>query len=99
MLEDQPNGPLPNLWAVSLRRVHGSILSRTGVSDNPGAVHFSEAAVLFLKGNPRARAHLKRLQRKHGKAKALPILAARLGRSVYFMLKNQEAFDMNRFFA
>jgi hypothetical protein len=23
----------------------------------------------------------------------------RIGRSVYFMLKNQEAFDMNRFFA
>lgn len=60
---------------------------------------FSEAAVLFLKGNPRGRAHLKRLQRKHGKAKALSILAARLGRSVYFMLKNTEAFDMDRFFA
>jgi len=60
---------------------------------------FSEAAVLFLKGNPPGQAHLKRLQRKHGKAKALSILAARLGRSVYFMLKNQEAFDMNRFFA
>jgi transposase len=60
---------------------------------------FSEAAVLFLKGNPRGQAHLKRLQRKHGKGKALSILAARLGRSVYFMLKNQEAFDVNRFFA
>lgn len=60
---------------------------------------FSEAAVLFLRGNPRAQAHLKRLQRKHGKAKGLSILAARLGRSTYFMLKNQEAFDMNRFFA
>ncbi|HEM62265.1 MAG TPA: IS110 family transposase [Chloroflexi bacterium] len=60
---------------------------------------FSEAAVLFLKGNPRAQAHLKRLQRKHGKAKGLSILAARLGRSVYFILKNQEAFDMDRFFA
>ena len=60
---------------------------------------FSEAAVLFLKGNPRAQCHLKRLQRKHGKAKALSILAARIGRSTYFMLKNQEAFDMNRFFA
>jgi transposase len=60
---------------------------------------FSEAAVLFLKDNPGGQAHLKRLQRKHGKGKALSILAARIGRSVYFMLKNQEAFDMNRFFA
>jgi transposase len=60
---------------------------------------FSEAAVLFLRNNPRGQAQLKRLQRKHGKAKALSILAARLGRSVYFLLKNQEAFDMDRFFA
>jgi len=60
---------------------------------------FSEAAVLFLKGNPTAQVQLKRMQRKHAKAKALSILAARLGRSVYFMLKNTEAFDMDRFFA
>jgi transposase len=60
---------------------------------------FSEAAVLFLRDNPRGQLHLKRLQQKHGKGKALSILAARLGRSVYYMLKNQEAFNMNRFFA
>jgi len=87
-----------------VRSEHRSAGKRVGSGGSKiGNTHlkwaFSEAAVLFLKGNPRARAHLKRLQRKHGKAKALSILAARLGRSVYFMLKNQEAFDMNRFFA
>jgi hypothetical protein len=34
---------------------------------------------------------------KHGKANALSILAEKLGRAVYFMLKRQQAFDMNKF--
>jgi hypothetical protein len=35
------------------------------------------------------------LARKPGKAKALSILAHKLGRAVYFMLKRHEAFDMH----
>jgi transposase len=54
---------------------------------------FSEAAVLFLKGNEPAKKYLQRLARKHGKPKALSILAHKLGRAVYFMLKNKEAFN------
>jgi transposase len=58
---------------------------------------FSEAAVLFLKGNEPGKRFLQRLARKHGKAKALSILAHKLGRAVYFMLKNKEAFNQNMF--
>jgi hypothetical protein len=43
---------------------------------------FSEAAVLFLRGNPEGQHYVERLARKHdNKGKALSILAARLGRS------------------
>jgi transposase len=58
---------------------------------------FSEAAVLFLKGNDPAKKWFERLSRKHGKGKALSILAHKLGRAVYFMLKNKEAFDQEKF--
>ena len=34
---------------------------------------------------------------KHSKGKALSILAHRLARAVYFMLKRNEAFDMGKF--
>ena len=40
---------------------------------------------------------LARLEKKHGKGKALSILAARVGRTVYWMLKRKEAFDATRF--
>ena len=58
---------------------------------------FSEAAVLFLRKNPRGQKHLNRLRARHGKGKALSILAARLGRASYFMLRRRSAFDLDRF--
>jgi transposase len=58
---------------------------------------FSEAAVLFLKGNEPAKQYLARLTSKHGKGKALAILAHKLGRAAYFMLKRKEAFDQQKF--
>src|SRR5262249_35345280 len=36
---------------------------------------FSEAAVLFLRNNPVGQKYLTRLEKKHGKGKALPVLA------------------------
>ena len=66
-----------------------------------GNVHLkwalSEAAVLFLRANPRAQAFLQRLRRKHGRAKALSILAHKLGRAVYHMLQRSTVFDMQKF--
>jgi transposase len=68
-----------------------------------GNVHlkwaFSEAAALFLRKNPTGQKHLRRLAGRHGKAKALSILAAKLGRTAYFMLTKERAFDMERFAA
>lgn len=60
---------------------------------------FSEAAVCFLQRNPPAHAWMNRLRSKHGKGKALSILAAKLGRATYFMLKRNQAFDRERFLA
>jgi transposase len=59
---------------------------------------FSEAAVLFLKGNPKGQTLVARLEHRHGKGKALSILAHKLARAVYGMLRRQEAFDVNKFF-
>lgn len=57
---------------------------------------YSEAAVGFLR-NSSSEQYYHRLKSKHGKGKALSVLAARLGRATYFMLKNRQEFDMNRF--
>ena len=58
---------------------------------------FSEAAVLFLRGNKSfEKKHTRRVS-KYGKAKALSILARDLGTAAYFMLKRREPFDMNKF--
>jgi transposase len=58
---------------------------------------FSEAAVLFLRDNPAAQQFLARLEKKHSKGKALTILAHKLARAVYYMLKRQTAFDLHTF--
>ena len=58
---------------------------------------FSEAAVLFLRDNPAGQKYLTRLEKKHGQGKALTLLAQKLGRAVYDMLKRQKAFDMHKF--
>ena len=58
---------------------------------------FGEAVVLMLKGNKPAQAVLQKLASRHGKGKALAILSARLGRTVYHMLKNQVPFDQDLF--
>ena len=58
---------------------------------------FSEAAVLFLRNNPPGQTYLARLEHKHGKGKALTILAHKLARAVYYMLKRDTVFDMEKF--
>jgi transposase len=58
---------------------------------------FSEAAVLFLRTNPAGQKSLARLANKHGKGKALTVLAHKRARAVYHMLKRKMAFDMSLF--
>jgi transposase len=68
-----------------------------------GNVHlkwaFSEVAVCFLQHNLPGQNYLQHLRRKHSKGKALSVLAAKLGRATFFILKQQTTFDMNRFLA
>jgi transposase len=58
---------------------------------------FSEAACLLARESDQAKRFLARKEKQHGKAKALGILAARLGRAVYHMLRHKKAFDPKRF--
>ena len=68
-----------------------------------GNVHlkwaFSEAAVLFLARNPRGQKYLAKLTQKHGKGKALSILAHKLGRAAYIVMSRRTNFDEKKFFA
>ena len=68
-----------------------------------GNVHlkwaFSEAAITVLSHFPESKKLHGRLKRKFGKGKALSILAHKIGRTVYFMLKRNQAFDADRFLA
>jgi transposase len=59
---------------------------------------FSEAAVLFLRANPAGQKYLARLEKKHGKGKALTVLAHKLARAVYYMWKRDTVFDLDKFF-
>jgi transposase len=58
---------------------------------------FSEAAVLFLRNNPAGQKSLARVEKKHGKGKALTVLAHKLARAVYSMLKRGTAFTLDQF--
>lgn len=68
-----------------------------------GNVHlkwaFSEAAVMFVRHSAEGKKALARLEKRFGKGKALSVLAHKLGRAVYFMLRRGKAFDRQRFLA
>jgi hypothetical protein len=58
---------------------------------------FSEAALLFLRNNAQGQRLLTRLENKHGKGKALTVLAHKLARAVYYMLQRKTVFEMGTF--
>ncbi len=75
---------------------------RTGRSNGKiGNVHlkwaFSEAALTVLVHFPQSKKVHARLKRKFGQGKALSIFAHKIGRTVYFMLSRNQAFDPDRF--
>ncbi len=81
---------------------HSSAGKKLGTGGSKiGNVHlkwaFSEAAVLFLRNNPAGQRLVRRLAGKHGKAKALSILASKLGRAVFYMLSREKTFQMDAF--
>jgi transposase len=58
---------------------------------------FGEAACLMLRELPAAASFVAKKEKQHGKAKALSILAARIARTAWLMLKRKEAFDATKF--
>jgi transposase len=60
---------------------------------------FSEAAVSFLRHNAPGKLLVEQLAKKHGKGKALSILAHKLARAIYYMLKNSVPFNLEKFMA
>jgi transposase len=68
-----------------------------------GNVHlkwaFSEASVLFLRRATGGQTFLARLEKCHGKGKALSILAHKLGRAVFYMLTQDTVVSLEKFTA
>lgn len=58
---------------------------------------YREAAFLYLHGNDKAKNYLNKLQRRISKGKALSALAHKIGRCVYFMLRDKTVFAEKKF--
>jgi transposase len=89
-------------YARLVRCGHASAGKKVGTGGKKiGNAHlrwaFGEAACLFLRSSERAKKFKQKQQAQRGEAKALAILAARLGRAVYHRLRKREAFDETRF--
>jgi transposase len=75
-------------------------VKRTGnkkIGHGPLRWALGEAACLLLRGDERAKRWLQRKAKKVGKATALGVLTAKLGRTVYHVWRKQTAFDAKRF--
>jgi len=59
----------------------------------------SYASVLFLRHEARGKTLVTRLEKKHGKGKALSILAHKIGRAAYHMLVRVRPFELEKFMA
>jgi len=89
-------------YARLVRCAHESAGKKLGTGGKKiGNAHlkwaFGEAACHLVQVSERAKKWKQKYAQRHGKGKALGVLAARLGRSVYHMLRKEEAFDEERF--
>jgi transposase len=89
-------------YARLVRCLHESAGKTVGSGNNNiGNPHlkwaFAEAACLLLRVSERARQWKQRYQQQRGKGKAMSVLAAKLGRALYHMLRKGEAFAEERF--
>ena len=89
-------------YARLVRCTHESAGKKLGTGGKKiGNAHlrwaFAEAVCLFLRASERAKKWKQKQAAQRGDGKALAILAARLGRAVYHMLRKREAFDEERF--
>jgi hypothetical protein len=53
--------------------------------------------VLFLRHAPGGKKLLAQIEKKHGKGKALSILAHKIGRAVFYMLSRRTVFSLEKF--
>ena len=60
---------------------------------------FCEAVMLHLRDDARGKAYMEKLTKKHAKGKAMAIMAAKIARTVYFMLQRRQTFNEEKFFA
>ncbi|MCP4933926.1 MAG: IS110 family transposase [bacterium] len=60
---------------------------------------FSEATLLLIRTCQPVKARYEKLIARHGKGKALGILSHKLGRTLYYMNKRKEYFNMDQFLA
>ena len=91
-------------YARLVRCVHESAGKKLGTAGKKiGNAHlrwaFGEAACLFLQHSERAKKWKQRQTAQRGSGKAMAIVAARLARAVYHMLRKGEAFDEERFWS
>jgi len=91
-------------YARLVKCVHQSAGKKLGTGGaKMGNVHlkwaFSEAAVLFLRHTKDGKKLLAGIEKKHGKGKALSILAHKIGRAVFYMLSRRTIFSMEKFLA
>jgi transposase len=89
-------------YARLVRCLHRSAGKQVGAGGKKiGNAHlkwaFSEAVCLLIRNCPAVKAWQQRHAKKHGQKKTLGILAAKLGRTVYHMLRKNVAFDVRRF--
>jgi len=74
-----------------------SFLKQAATPGSTGFFIVCVAVWLALRSSPAVKACQARRPKKHGKQKTLGILAAKLGRAVYPMLRKNVAFDVRRF--
>jgi len=54
---------------------------------------FGEAAALMIRESDEAKAFVEKMTKQRGKARAVALLAARIGRAVYWMMKRKQPYD------
>ena len=89
-------------YARLVKCAHESAGQKLGTGGNkqgnvPLKWAFSEAAITFLRHSTDGKKLLARLERKHGKGKALSILAHKIGRAVYYILARGTVFSPEKF--
>lgn len=60
---------------------------------------FSEAVLIHLRDDAQGKALMQKLIKKHPKGKAMSIMAAKIARAVYFIMKRQKPFNEEKFYA